>query len=390
MALDLSGGLDRRVPGSQILVWCSEPSDRVAGLELWRRAVYTACRAGFERLIIVADGLSEEIRQALSDDRHLSGRQWEVLRAAEGWLDGIRAAGGRWVVFSDRWIVDAAHLTELAAACGEPAAASAEGPFSADGGEIAALVATGWSPLHQRARTFRRTEAPPLYVRVTFDHGVRAAEDALFERLARNTTNRFARYVDRAMSRAISRWLAPYPITPNQITIFSIGLGIVGALLLLRPTYGFGLLGSLLFLASTIIDGCDGEIARLKFQESAEGAKLDIVGDNVVHAVLFPCVALHAYFVDPSGPYLRLGAIAVGGVIVTWVAVYWVIARGNPSARAEALLELFGNREFAYLLSFLGLIGELHWFVWAMAIGLWVFPLALIGLRFAERRVGDP
>ena len=385
MALDLNGGLDERVPGSQILIWCSEPSDRVAGLELWRRAVYTACRAGFERIVIVADGLSERIRQDLADDRHLAGRRWEVLRPGDGWLEGIRAAGGRWVVFPDRWIVDAAHLAELAAARGEPAAASAEGPFSADGDELAALVATGWSPLRQRTRAFRRSAAPPLYVRVTFDHGVRAAEDALFESLACDATNPFARYVDRAMSRAISRWLTPYPVTPNQITIFSIGLGIVGALLLLRPTYEFGLLGSLLFLASTIIDGCDGEVARLKFQESVVGAKLDIIGDNVVHAVLFPCVALHAYFVDPSGPYLRLGVIALGGVIVTWIAVYWVIVRGDPSPRAQALFELFKGREFAYLFFLLGLIGELHWFVWGMAIGLWVFPLALLGLRFAGR-----
>jgi phosphatidylglycerophosphate synthase len=385
MALDLSGGVDPHVSGSQILVWASEPLGRVAGLELWRRAVYTACRAGFERIVIVADGLSERIRQDLAGDRHLVGRTWEVLRPGDGWLDGVRAAGGRWVVFPDRWIVDARYLAELGAARGEPTAASADGPFSADSEELAALVAAGWGPLRSRTRAFRRTAAPPLHLQVTFDHGVRAAEDALFESLARDITNPFARYVDRVMSGVISRWLAPYPVTPNQITIFSMALGIFGALLLLRPTYGFGLLGSALFLASTILDGCDGEVARLKFQESAVGAKLDVVGDNVVHAVLFPCVALHAYFAEPNGPYLLLGAIALGGVIVTWASVYWVIVRGDPSPRARALFTLFGNREFAYLLFFLALIGEIGWFVWGMAIGLWVYPLALLGLHFAER-----
>jgi len=187
------------------------------------------------------------------------------------------------------------------------------------------------------------------------------------------------------MSRAISRRLAPYAVTPNQITIFSIGLGIVGALWLLRPTYCFGLLGSFLFLASTVIDGCDGEIARLKFQESAEGARLDVIGDNIVHAFLFPCVALHAYFAHPDGPYLLLGAIAFAGVLVTWLAVYWVLVKHPPSPRAQAVFELFGNREFAYLLFFLGLIGKLEWFVWCMAFGLWAFPVALLGLRFLGR-----
>ncbi len=155
--------------------------------------------------------------------------------------------------------------------------------------------------------------------------------------------------------------------------------------MLLRPTYGFGLLGCALFLASTIIDGCDGEIARLKFQESAGGAKLDVIGDNVVHAVLFPCVALRAYFAEPAGPYLWLGAAALAGVVASWLAVYWVIVSGRPSARTLAFFEAFGNREFAYGLFVLAAIGKLPWFVWAMALGLWVFPLGLVALRLLDR-----
>jgi phosphatidylglycerophosphate synthase len=380
MAIDLSGGSAARLPGARILVWVSDRSERVAGLELWRRAVYTACRAGFEKILIIADRLAGEIGKVLADDHHLDGREWEVLRPGDDWVGRIRSAGGRWVTLSDHWIVDASHLRELASVP-EPAAASNDGPFSADADEILAFAAMGWTPLRQRTRPFRRLEEPDLYVRVGYERDVIAAEDALFQSLARNTTNVFARYVDRAMSRALSRQLAPYPITPNQITLFSIALGVVSGLLLLRPTYGFGLLGSFLFLASTIIDGCDGEIARLKFQESEEGARLDVLGDNLVHAVLFPCVALHAFFADPDGPYLWLGAIALGGVLFTWLAVYLVMVRSEPSPRARAIFELFGNREFAYLFFFLGVIGQLDWFVWGMAIGLWVFPIALLVAR---------
>jgi phosphatidylglycerophosphate synthase len=381
MALDLSGGAMDRLPGSRVLVWCERASWRVAGLELWRRAVYTACRAGFERILIIADGEADAIRANLGGDPHLDGTQWEALSAADGWAQRVAHEGGRWVVFSDRWVVDATHLRDLAETRGEPVAASPRGPLSADADAVAALVAAGWKPARLPPREVRALEAPPLYASVNTPAEVTAAEDALFESLARNTTNLFSRYVDRAMSRAISRRLAPYDVTPNQITIFSIALGILGALCLLRPTYFFGLLGSFLFLASTVIDGCDGEIARLKFQESAEGARLDVIGDNVVHAFLFPCVALHAYFAHPDGPYLMLGAIAFAGVIATWLAVYWVVVRGQPSPRAQAVFELFGNREFAYLFFFLGLIGKLEWFVWCMAFGLWAFPLALFGLR---------
>jgi hypothetical protein len=46
---------------------------------------------------------------------------------------------------------------------------------------------------------------------------------------------------------------------------------------------------------------------------------------------------------------------------------------------------MFGNREFAYLFFVLALIGHLDWFVWAMAVGLWVFPIALFFARFSSR-----
>ncbi len=226
---------------------------------------------------------------------------------------------------------------------------------------------------------------PALYEHVVAAADVAGAEDALFRSLARNTGNAFARYVDRAMSQAISRRLARWPITPNQITCFSIALGIVGSLLLLRSTYAFGLLGSALFLVSTIIDGCDGEIARLKFQESRSGARLDVIGDNLVHLVLFPCVALRAYFADPGGPYVWLAAVALAGVVACWLAVYFVIVRRRASGRAAALFEALANREFAYVLFALGVVGKLHWFAWLTAIGLWAFPLGLVALARLDR-----
>ena len=385
MALDFSGGEVALMPGSRVLVWCERATWRVAGLELWRRAVYTACRAGCERMLIVADGGAEVIRADLGGDPHLDGVEWEALAAGDDWLKQVAEHGGRWVVLSDRWVVEPGHLRDLAKEHGEPAAASPRGPLSADAADVAALIAAGWKPSRLPPQSVRSLPTPEVYASVNTPAEVSAAEDALFQSLARNTTNPFSRYVDRAMSRAISRQLAPHPITPNQITIFSIGLGILGALCLLRSTYFFGLLGSFLFLASTVIDGCDGEIARLKFQESPEGARLDVIGDNVVHAFLFPCVALHAYGAHPDGPYLWLGLIAFAGVIVTWLAVYLVFVRGNPSPRAQAVFELFGNREFAYLVFFLALIGKLHWFVWCMAFGLWAFPIALLVAQWRDR-----
>ena len=42
-----------------------------------------------------------------------------------------------------------------------------------------------------------------------------------------------------------------------------------------------------MFLFSIIIDGVDGELARLTLTETSFGGMLDVVTDNIVHVAVF-------------------------------------------------------------------------------------------------------
>lgn len=389
MALELEAAESRVPPGTRIVIWCGsvESPLAVAGLPLWRRAIYTACRSGFERIVIVTSGPAEPIERALAGDHRLAGRKVDIVPATEGWGSRLDGAPARWVVMNDQWVVDAELLVDLAASTDGLVAASLDGPFAADQETVQRFIRGGWRPSHApQVPVECRYEKPPVYVRVTNEGMVMAAEDALFRSLARNDNNLFARYVDRVLSRAISRRLAPTFVTPNQITIFSVAIGILGALLLLHPSYLAGVLGTFLFLASTIIDGCDGEIARLKFQESPLGAKLDLIGDNLVHVFLFPCVGLRFWLHGEGGHYLAFGIITLAGVVATWIAIYRYVLRPDPARGVIPFFEAFANREFAYLLFALGLAGRLDWFVWAMTFGIWAFPIGLVILDRIDRR----
>ena len=85
------------------------------------------------------------------------------------------------------------------------------------------------------------------------------------------TDSWITRHVNRKISLLVTRRLAATHITPNQITLFNLGLGLAAAACMLNGGYFAALLGALLFLLSSILDGCDGEIARLKFQQSRLG-----------------------------------------------------------------------------------------------------------------------
>ena len=101
-----------------------------------------------------------------------------------------------------------------------------------------------------------------------------------------------SRHVERRVSLAVTRRLVETSVTPNAMTLISVAIGLLGALGFLSPAPAFQLAGALLFLTHSILDGCDGELARLKFLESRWGAALDFWGDNVVHVAVFAALAV--------------------------------------------------------------------------------------------------
>ena len=62
--------------------------------------------------------------------------------------------------------------------------------------------------------------------------------------------------------------------------------------------------GSLVFLLTSILDGCDGEIARAKQMMSKLGGWLDLWGDNVVHVAVFYGLGI-GLFKDTGNPVYR-------------------------------------------------------------------------------------
>ena len=176
-------------------------------------------------------------------------------------------------------------------------------------------------------------------------------------------------------------------VTPNQITLGSAAVGLMGAFFLAQPSQVWQVLGSLLFLLSTIMDGCDGEIARLTFQESAFGAKLDLIMDNIVHLVLFPSIALGLYRREYETLYFVLGGLTLGGILAS-IAVYlpYLLRQQKMHSTLARFYEHLASRDFAYVLPVLALIDKLQWFLWATTIGTYLFAGAWVVLAVRERR----
>jgi phosphatidylglycerophosphate synthase len=151
------------------------------------------------------------------------------------------------------------------------------------------------------------TGGPPVLV---VDEPTRKkAEDAVFAELLRGDLGLAARWINKPISFRITRHLlCRLPITPNQVTVSAGLIGLLGCALIATGSYAAVVCGFALAQAQSVLDGCDGELARVRFQQSAIGEWLDTITDDGLNLAL--CVALGLALRNPArgapvaGPWL--------------------------------------------------------------------------------------
>jgi 1L-myo-inositol 1-phosphate cytidylyltransferase / CDP-L-myo-inositol myo-inositolphosphotransferase len=370
----------------------------ILGLSLIQRAVLTARRAGYAQVFLLG-GKGRALAEvaAIADWRRLSSSFLSsrtapliiapaAILAETDWLERLastRIEPAAWAAIPNRIVMlSGASAPDAVEALNE-------------GGGAQDLAAV-------EGRLARRFGAPaampagidPMGVETRWD--VRVAEQRLLEGLVKDTDGFMARHVERPISLQISRRLARTQITPNQMSLISMAVGICGGPFFLSSRPLMQTIGALLFLAHSVLDGCDGELARLKFQESRWGGVLDFWGDNVVHVAVFACMALGWSWSAAAVWPLLLGAAAVLGALGSAGFVYWRLMRHKndggalftsvsaaPERPLARLLDAASRRDFIYLVIILAVIGKSNWFLLLAAVGapIYFFLVVLLAAR---------
>lgn len=152
-----------------------------------------------------------------------------------------------------------------------------------------------------------------------------------------------SRYLNRPISRVMTRLLLRFPTTPNAWTLLIFPIPIVASLILLQGTYWSFLWGLVLFQVFSVLDGCDGEIARAKFLESERGRRLDDLFDILSNILLAAGLGAGLSRQASLGGYSGWFYLIEGGIAAALIGVNEFFLATRKPARDDGKPEPLGG-----------------------------------------------
>jgi CDP-L-myo-inositol myo-inositolphosphotransferase len=209
-----------------------------------------------------------------------------------------------------------------------------------------------------RSREFRAvTIGKRFWFDVDTPKSLDHAKRALLQSLSKPDEDGFvSRYLNRPVSRRISEILVRTPINPNGISLLSFAVGLIGAIMFCLGGYIWTILAGLVIQLSSIVDGCDGEVARLRFQSSKFGGWFDTILDRYADTAIVAGVSFGYWLAHPHAA-VWLGAIfaLTGFIMASYVKKEFVIRyQSKPPSGLFARLIKRDMRIFAIMLGAIG------------------------------------
>lgn len=189
---------------------------------------------------------------------------------------------------------------------------------------------------------------------------VALAERKLLAGVRKSTDGPVARYINRPISTAVSRQLVKTAITPNQISVGTLVIGLVAAGFAAAGGYVPFLVSAILFQIASILDGSDGEVAKLTFQSSLRGEWIDTVCDNTSYVAYLGGLIVGVTRADLSPFYLWTGVLGLVSASLSMVNIWYYLLKRKQSGSALAVRYAFhdGTGWFSRVLRVLQYLGK--------------------------------
>ncbi|MCK4942420.1 MAG: CDP-alcohol phosphatidyltransferase family protein [Candidatus Aminicenantes bacterium] len=112
------------------------------------------------------------------------------------------------------------------------------------------------------------------------------------------------RYINRPLATLVVRALLNTPVTANQVTVAGFFIGMAAAFLYLGASHGYYIAAGILIQVSSVLDGADGMLARLRNTCSDYGSFLDLFLDRINDYFLFCGIIFGNYLATRNFKFL--------------------------------------------------------------------------------------
>jgi len=374
------------------------PSARIAGLAMAERVLRPARRAGYTRIVVwspegaCSDGADARLARIVRN----IGPAVVIARSHADWGHALSSlapgdpvtAVGAGTIASTALLADARDLPVPFDNVRDVPA----GPGYRITGVLRMPAALASAPetvaAHLADRRLRAAPQPSgdevsngvarLALRVMSPADLPLAEATLRRSSYKNTDAKIARW-NRRVSLPISVALIPTPLTANQLSVMLVGIGLYAAWLFGTGHYVAGVVGAFLSLAASVLDGCDGEIARLKYQESALGCWIETFGDYSYYVAIFCGLTIGAVRRTGWEAFYWIGGAALAGLLITFGLLIYL--RTRITAGQPERLHSIARERFSYEPTIWSrLIWRIQFVATRAAMPYGIMALALAGL----------
>jgi phosphatidylglycerophosphate synthase len=197
-------------------------------------------------------------------------------------------------------------------------------------------------------------------VRVTDEASALEAERALCRAIAKSHQGPIDALINWRFSSPITRRLSRTPVTPNMVTFAGLFVGAAACACLLAGGWAAAAAAGVLLQVHSILDSCDGELARLRFQFSRMGQWFDNLADDLVDNLFILAAGAAA-----GGVFVTLAALGAGGRLFTNGVVYRDVYRRTGTGDLYAF-RLWFERDKRTVDD---VYDPRSWMTWARALG---------------------
>ncbi len=173
-----------------------------------------------------------------------------------------------------------------------------------------------------------------------------------------------SRHINRKMSEPMARLFAKTKVTPNQMTWAAFGIALLS---FISFVLGYNIIAGFLVQLSSIVDGIDGSLARLKGMTSEFGGFLDSVLDRYADILIVLGLTLWSLSHETCSGIWPVGLLAITGII----CISYTRARISPNHRHlfDKGFKSLASRDIRLFLIMLGaVIGQVYFCLIVIAV----------------------